>query len=226
MHSYEIEIKSLLGSKENAENLKSKLSNKYPDLKLVGRNSQLNHYFVGGDTKKLLENISPLVAELHREKLKKILDKGSDLSIRTRKVDDKILFVVKASIDDTTSSNGTARIEFEEEVLGLSLDELDEKLLASGCEVQAKWSRDREEYELPEGVHVCLDRNAGYGYLAEFERVVEDGSSADAVKQELRDLMTEFDVEELPQDRLERMFAHYNEHWRDYYGTDKTFTIE
>lgn len=223
---YEIEIKSLLGSRKNAEILKAKLKKKYSDLKLVDKNSQLNHYFTGGAKKNLLENISSLVAEDKREKLKKILEEGKDLSVRTRKMDDKVLFVVKASIDDTTSSNGTARIEFEEETPGLTIDALDEKVLASGCEYQAKWSRDREEYELADGVHVCLDQNAGYGHLAEFERVVEDGSEANNVKQELRDLMGELGVEELAQDRLERMFAHYNENWREYYGTEKTFVVE
>jgi hypothetical protein len=38
--------------------------------------------------------------------------------------------------------------------------------------------------------------------------------------------MAELGVEELLQDRLERMFAHYNEHWQEYYGTDRTFIIQ
>jgi hypothetical protein len=38
--------------------------------------------------------------------------------------------------------------------------------------------------------------------------------------------MQELGVDELAQDRLARMFAHYNQNWPDYYGTDKTFTIE
>jgi hypothetical protein len=73
---------------------------------------------------------------------------------------------------------------------------------------------------------VTIDRNAGYGYLAEFERVIEDEAKAGAVQDELRALMAELGVEELPQDRLERMFAHYNAHWPEYYGTEKIFTIE
>jgi len=38
--------------------------------------------------------------------------------------------------------------------------------------------------------------------------------------------MTKLDVEELPQDRLERMFAYYNKNWPEYYGTEKIFVIE
>jgi len=38
--------------------------------------------------------------------------------------------------------------------------------------------------------------------------------------------MESLGVRELPQDRLERMFKFYNSHWREYYGTDKIFTVE
>ncbi len=38
--------------------------------------------------------------------------------------------------------------------------------------------------------------------------------------------MKEVGVAELPQDRLERMFAYYNLHWPEYYGTENIFTIE
>jgi hypothetical protein len=33
-------------------------------------------------------------------------------------------------------------------------------------------------------------------------------------------------AEELNQDRLARMFAFYNAHWPEYYGTEKVFTVE
>jgi adenylate cyclase class IV len=73
---------------------------------------------------------------------------------------------------------------------------------------------------------VCLDKNAGYGYVAEFEKVTDDALKVDTLKAELRSLMSELGVTELPQDRLERMFAHYNQHWAEYYGTNNVFTIE
>ena len=31
---------------------------------------------------------------------------------------------------------------------------------------------------------------------------------------------------ELDQARLSRMFAHYNQNWREYYGTEKVFSIK
>jgi len=73
---------------------------------------------------------------------------------------------------------------------------------------------------------VCFDKNAGYGYLAEFEKVVPDGTSVEGTRAELELLMAELAVEELDQDRLARMFSHYNQNWAEYYGTEDIFVIQ
>lgn len=224
MHTYEIEIKSLLGSSEKAADIRDKMLLLDPHTKLTKQNKQLNHYFIGGDMDALYARVAGLFDGAQHKKLEKILNDGREFSIRTRQMNEKLLLVVKASIDDTTSANGISRIEFEEEVQGRSLAELDALLLSAGFSYQAKWSREREEY-LCKDVHVCLDKNAGYGYVAEFERMINDAAHAPAAQRDIRLLMEELGVEELPQDRLERMFAHYNKHWPDYYGTDKIFTL-
>jgi predicted adenylyl cyclase CyaB len=144
--------------------------------------------------------------------------------VRTRDKDGEVLLVVKASVDDTSSSNGIARLEFEEPV-NLSLEELDELVQKSGYRYQAKWSREREEYRI-KGTNITLDRNAGYGWLAEFERIVEEKAAIKKARKEIDSLMKKLGVEELPQDRLARMFDFYNKNWPAYYGTDKIFTIE
>lgn len=223
--TFEVEIKSLLGSKEAAESLKKSLSQKYPDMKLVGKGSQLNHYFImPADTKDMLAKLSLIIPADKKEALTHILSEGKKLSVRSRDADGKVLFVIKASVGDDTSSNGVKRIEFEAPVK-LTLAELDAVLLSAGCTYQAKWSREREEYEAGD-MHVCLDKNAGYGYLAEFEKVTTDESILDKTRDELLAVMKDLNVVELGQERLERMFAHYNAHWAEYYGTDKTFNIE
>ena len=222
---YEIEIKTLLGGKEKADALLTKMQASDPETKLIGEGSQLNHYFVVGDRARIIELVSEQLSSEKRDLLKKMLEEGKNISLRTREAKAKVLLVVKASIDDTTSSNGTARLEFEEALPGMTLAALDQLLLAAGCTYQAKWSRDRKEYAFRDSV-VCIDRNAGYGYLAEFEKILEDQGQAEQAKGELRALMAELGVVELPQDRLERMFAFYNEHWPEYYGTDKIFDIQ
>jgi adenylate cyclase class IV len=145
--------------------------------------------------------------------------------VRTRLLNDRSLLIVKAALDDTTSANGITRLEFEAPAGGLSLDELDAAVLAAGFAYQAKWSRQRETYQVGE-IAVSLDRNAGYGWLAEFEIMAEDDRDAEAQAARLRELMAELGAEELAQDRLERMFAYYNANWPSYYGTEETFTVE
>jgi predicted adenylyl cyclase CyaB len=224
MSHFEIEVKSLLGKKENAEALKAKMHELDPECKHVSTNKQLNHYFKDGDVKELFKKVQHLFSGGQHDKFEMIAERGTDFSVRTRQRDEEILLVVKASIDEGTSENTVKRMEFEEPV-SITLDELDALVLEAGYEYQAKWSREREEYEY-KGANVCFDRNAGYGYLAEFEKIVQNESEADSVREEIDVLMKELEVVELSQERLARMFEHYNENWPDYYGTDKTFIIE
>lgn len=224
MSHFEIEVKSLLGERERAEVLKQKMCELDPECVMIATNKQLNHYFEGGDMMDLFENVKALFTPEQQAKLQATIERGVEFSIRTRQKDEDILLVVKASIDEGTSANTVKRMEFEEPV-GVTLAELDELLLKAGFTYQAKWSREREEYAY-KGASVCLDKNAGYGYLAEVEKIVDDEALADAVRAEIDTIMAELEIVELDQERLARMFAHYNANWPEYYGTDNVFIIE
>jgi predicted adenylyl cyclase CyaB len=223
MATFEVEIKSLLGGEDVAETLRERMKLVDPKTVMTGQNKQLNHYFVDGDLAQLRTLIASHLSPEAQQSLLDITERAVDFSVRTRDKDGKVLLVVKASVGSDTSANGVARMEFEEKV-NVSLDELDQILLNAGFRYQAKWSREREEY-LCKGVNVCLDKNAGYGWLAEFEKVVESESELEAARAEVKALMNECGVYELHQDRLERMFAFYNAHWGEYYGTNKVFTV-
>ncbi|MGC9598862.1 MAG: CYTH domain-containing protein [Minisyncoccia bacterium] len=219
---YEIEIKCLLGNRENAERLEAQMKKLDPKLRKIGSHKQLNHYFEGnGDAKAVAKVIAD---EKDRKDFLDLAKRAKDFSLRTREADGKVLLVLKATIDDTTSANGTARREFECEV-AMPLSKLDEAVLGAGFTYQAKWSRERMEYKFFDA-NVTIDKNAGYGYLAEFEIIASDPSHADGAKAKLREIIKNVGLEELNQARLERMFAHYNAHWPEYYGTEKTFVIE
>jgi hypothetical protein len=43
----------------------------------------------------------------------------------------------------------------------MTIEQLDKILLDSEFEYLSKWSRERQEYELPD-IHISLDKNAGY----------------------------------------------------------------
>lgn len=224
MSHFEIEIKTLLGEKANADKLKEKMLQLDPTCVCTSKNRQLNHYFAGGDINTLYTKTEHLFVGAQHDKFKVIAERGTDFSIRTRQRDDEVLLVIKASVDEGDSANTVKRMEFEEPV-GISLDELDELLLGAGYSYLSKWSREREEYTYKDAV-VCIDRNGGYGYLAEFEKIVEDESTIEDVRASLQSLMEELDVAELDQERLARMFDFYNKNWPDYYGNNNTFVIE
>lgn len=224
MAHYEVEIKSLLGSKENADALCTKMTELDPRVHTTSESTQLNHYFEGGDVVTLFEKTKDLFSDAETEKYKMMVEKGKNFSVRTRQKDDAVFLVLKASVDEGTSANTVSRLEFEEKV-SLSLSELDRKVLDAGFTYQAKWSRERAEYAY-KGITVCLDRNAGYGYLAEFEKIVADPAEVQSARADIEALMGELGVLELSQGRLGRMFAHYNANWGEYYGTEKVFVVE
>lgn len=252
MNQYEIEIKSLLGNKENADELIGKMKQVDTALETLGSHKQLNHYFIPtaeGSLETLFNNVKDFIDTGKSDKLKELANKAKDFSVRTRWADGKVILVVKASVDDTTSSNGTARLEWESPVSIPNLtkeksskaeteeknidifNSLDKLVLQSGFQYQAKWSRERQEFIFhPNGrgrsISVSIDKNAGYGYLSEFEIVSNDPNKADEIKAFIRETMESLGITELPQDRLARMFDHYNNNWSKYYGTDNIFTIE
>ena len=104
MAHLEIEIKSLLGEKERADSLKAKMRELDPACTCVSMNKQLNHYFKDGDIEALYEATKHLMSEETREKFPLIAEKGTNFSIRSRKRNDEVLLVVKASVDEGTSA--------------------------------------------------------------------------------------------------------------------------
>ncbi|MHB1086908.1 MAG: CYTH domain-containing protein [Minisyncoccota bacterium] len=224
MQTYEVEIKSLLGNPENAQKVRDALIQADPSCTILSRNKQRNHYFIGGELLNLAEVMREHLSVEAAARLDDLAAKATDFSVRTRDKDGQVLLVVKASLGADSSANGVARLEFEEWVQ-LTLEELDALVLSAGFTYQAKWSREREEY-VAHGINITLDKNAGYGWLAEFEKVVDDATKVTQARSDIEEFMKSIGVRELPQDRLERMFAFYNAHWSEYYGTDNIFTID
>ncbi len=211
----EVEIKSLLGEAEFAEKLRKKLPAP------ISSSKQINHYFIVPSRKDFREKLIDFIED--KELFDKIIQ-STDLAVRTRYNEKNTFLILKASIDDTTSTNGRTRHEIEQK-FDLSINELDELLLSVGCEYQAKWSREREEFRR-DNVAITIDKNAGYGYISEFEIMVDSEEKVPQAKEKIYSLLKEFDLEELAPERLERMFAYYIKHWDEYYNTEKTFVLE
>lgn len=221
---YEIEVKVLLGGKAHVRSLLKKLKIAFPTLSHLSKTSQLNHYFLPGNEEKLLGLLSPYLEKNKLHELKKIFEMSQKYSLRTRWEDGRTLFVVKASTHGEDSVHDLRRLEFEV-ILPLGIKNLDELILSAGYLYQSKWSRDRKAYAYKD-ITVCIDKNAGYGYLAEFEKVIYNESDIEKTRVMILSEIRSLALEELPNDRLNRMFSYYNMHWREYYQTEKTFTVE
>ena len=72
---YEIEIKSLLGTKENADILVGNMKAKDPGFQELGSHKQLNHYFQGGDLEKLYAKVESHLGEDKRSQFKDIAER-------------------------------------------------------------------------------------------------------------------------------------------------------
>lgn len=221
---YEIEIKSLLGDKKAADAFVETLATADPTATIVSRQKQLNHYFKSGKLDNLIVAARPYLAKEQLEHIRDIAKRANSINVRTRQRNDEVLLIVKGSLDHASAAHSHQRMEFEE-VVDLTIDELDTIVLQSGWELEAKWQAERTIYSAL-GLTIDMIKTPGYGYMVEFEKVVSSDTSRDAAHQLVVDVMETLGAKELPNDRLERMFAYYNQHWQEYYGTDNVFVVE
>jgi adenylate cyclase class IV len=221
----EVEIKTQVSDRNALEDAIHKRGGQF-----ITSDRQLNHYYTfDQDATHVLHEIRKALA-IDRTDFEKLIRNGKKFSVRTRCEYEqlprtgKTTLYIKYSIDDTTSENGIRRQEFAWRYDG-SIEELDDLITRAGMRVQAKWSRTRRTWKL-NSITIVVDFNAGYGWLAEFEKEVGDEKKAIAAEKELREVVDSFGLKPIDQEKLARMFAYYNKHWEEYYLTEKTFTVE
>lgn len=223
---FEVEVKTLLGDQAAVDAFLEKLRAADPALEQTGASSQLNHYFDdSGDPAELSDAVKPALEPSDYESFRHILESSKSFALRTRQDSEGVKLVVKAAKDGEDVQHAVERLEGEYLTDQTEIGQLDELIQGAGYGFLSKWSRDRWEFRYKDYT-VTVDRNAGYGYVAEFERIVTEQSATATVKQAILAELADLGVEELSQERVGRMFAHYNEHWPEYYRTDKTFVIE
>ncbi|MDP9211907.1 MAG: CYTH domain-containing protein [bacterium] len=222
---FEVEVKTLLGSAEDAERFVAKLRQHDENLAQTSQASQLNHYFDdAGDPAKLITAVRQYLTEEDAASLSELVGAAPTFSLRTRQQDGTVRLVVKAAKGAEDDQHAIARREGDYQTSAPDIDTLDEAIRQAGYGFLSKWSRDRTEYRYKDYT-VCIDRNAGYGFLAEIEQLVGSEEAAATARQAILGELETLGVEELSQERLGRMFAFYNEHWPEYYRTEKTFTV-
>jgi hypothetical protein len=121
-----------------------KVRSSFPAITHEYSESQLNHYFEGGNLRHLLGTFREYISQEQAESLHRLSEEAKSFSVRTRGTPIQTIIVVKATVNDESSSNGTARIEWEVDLAPMTLDAMDALVLAAGFAYQAKWSRARE----------------------------------------------------------------------------------
>jgi len=234
--NYEIELKVLLWNTFPPNTFINALRKDFESVVELWEQTQRNHYFEIPHRSQIIPAFEErLPIDQENKFLISNFRNGKDIVIRTREINEpntktQVLLVMKSTIDSWTSQNGTIRKELEIEV-PMTIEDLDSTLIAwAEIKPQAKWSRTRKTFEVISKdwfkFTVCLDKNAWYGYLAEFEVVVQDSSKIQETKKNLLDCITHMWLQELPWDQLQRMFEFYNKNWETFYQTQNYFFIK
>lgn len=213
---FEVEVKALI---RDYDVIKSKLLKEGYIYK--NRECQLNHYFNYDDYSLayLFNNLRTYLTTDQELDLSNVIGKGSNLSIRTRSINEKeTYFITKYSIFDENSSNGSIRKEYEV-LLEMPLVNLDNLLLDAGLNYRSKWSRQRELF-IKDTITATIDLNAGYGYLLELEILTNELEGTQQIKKQLLQELATLELEELDSCLLTYMFNYYENNWEKFYGTN------
>lgn len=117
--------------------------------------------------------------------------------------------------------HGSVRKEYELSV-DSTLEQLDELLITAGNNLKSRWYRRRETLG-KDGISICLDRNDGYGFVVEIEKMSYTDDGADESVLMIRTLADSLGLEEISKATLDKMYKHYTDNWSDYYRKGKTF---
>lgn len=234
----ELECKALVPS-DKVEGIKSQLVEIGKGCKY---NRQTNHYFEGNRSGlvRLAVLVSPYISKENFERIRYFASTDLPFSVRTR-VDDVTGYelVIKHG---TNAHNGMNREELSMTFMPYELDNpqlpcwstcysdihserLDTLVLCAGFDYLSKWSRERYLVETEE-FNYCLDKNSGYGWLLEVEKLIDGVDPDNEVVRGLLNSLTEevgrLGLVPLDPPLLEKMFEYYNKNWIRFYGKDKT----
>lgn len=219
----EIEIKCLLDGPAARDQLVAQLQQRFPQFSHLGTKTIISYFYQGGATKKQVSQAAErIVRPDELMELKMLLAKSDDLVVKCRSINDAKFFAVKGSPVGEDPVHAVNRLEFEVEVR-MDLESVNAKLESAGIHIASKWSSRRDFYRLDDSIKAEIEFVAGYGYKAELEIMIQDGEPTDAAVQSIQALAKELGLVEASQELLGRMYNYYNQHWQEYFNTDKVF---
>ncbi len=217
----EVEIKYLLADKDAQDKLVSSLQEHFPRTRLLRKKVVISYFYKKPrSVDSVLNAGSQLLNEVEFAKLKHIL-KSSNLVVKARSIGSDVFFALKSAKKGEDAVHAVDRLEFEVKV-NTSIENVNTVITNAGIELVSKWYSERSFYELDSRVNADIEFVSGYGYKAELEILTDDEHSQTEEK-EIRAIAKELSLQEASQELLGKMYEYYNQHWEDYYKTDKVF---
>ena len=84
-----------------------------------------------------------------------------------------------------------------------------------GYEVSIKWYRTRIELTYKD-FKVTIDYSISYGYIVEFELLVDDESKIEAAKESISMMFKEFNIDQTPKEVFDDAYNNYKINWESY----------
>lgn len=128
-----------------------------------------------------------------------------DLRIQKNKSYSKI-WLKKGKIHDEF------REEIEIKVENEYFEKLEDLFKILGYDVEIKWFRTRWQF-LWEGINVSVDYTKGYGYIIEFEKIVEDKPEQEYLN--LKSKLEDLGIQISSKDEFDQQFKNYKENWKE-----------
>lgn len=90
---------------------------------------------------------------------------------------------------------------------------LEKMFLSLGYKVEIKWFRKRHNFKWS-GIKVSVDYTKGYGYIIEFEKLVDEDEKDDAL-QFLKEKFNFLNIPLTSREEFDQKFDYYKEHWKE-----------
>jgi len=210
----EVEQKYLIASEVDTKKLEAKITELFPDARLIGAWSETS-YYLPRVTKEKARELLVLVLRSRKTESDNLLSEldrvpdGTPIQMRFRhrknREDSSFLLTLKASDNPL---HDIERIEIDTSDIS---DAYIEGFAANGIEPESIWHSIRREYAVDENTKIDVQNVTGYGWTAEIES--SDINTVQAVAAQLG-------LKPLTHELLDEMYTQYKEHWREYYGAE------
>lgn len=93
-------------------------------------------------------------------------------------------------------------------------ERLEQMFLSLGYNIQIKWFRKRNNFKWQD-IDVAVDSTKGYGYIIEFEKLVEENEKEKTLEF-LKEKFNILNISMTSREEFDQKFNYYKEHWKEF----------